>query len=140
MSTRTMPVAAILAAGVGMGFAGDLLLRGPGEPGLNFALLFAGTAASVGIVSFSGGPRLSREAGGWIAVGILFGTGLLWRGSGLLRFLAFVSASAAFANSIASFSAGCSSGLGETTVGKFPSGSRCDSGTLTLWKPHRSSA
>jgi hypothetical protein len=97
MSLRTLPVTAILAAGVGMGFAGDFLLRAPGEPGLNVALLFAGMAASVGIVSQNGGTRLSREALGWMTAGILLGTGLLWRGSGLLRFLAFVSAAACFA-------------------------------------------
>lgn len=97
MSTRTLPVTAILAAGVGMGFAGDFLLRAPGGPGLNFALLFAVLAASVGSVALNGGLRLSREAVGWMAVGILLGTGLVWRGSELLRFLAFVSASVAFA-------------------------------------------
>jgi hypothetical protein len=97
MSTRALPVTAILGAGVGLGFAGDLLLRGPGEPGLNCTLLFAGLAASVGIVAQNGGPRLSREAVGWMAVGILMGTGLVWRGSELLRFLAFVSGAVAFA-------------------------------------------
>ena len=97
MRTRTLPLPAILAAGVGMGFAGDFLLRAPGEPGLNITLLFGGLAASVGIVALSGGPRLSREAVAWLSVGLLFGTGLLWRGSEALRFLAFVSASAAFA-------------------------------------------
>ena len=96
MSTHKLPVTAILGAGVGLGFAGDFLLRGSGEPGLNFALLFAGLAASVGIVALNGGPRLSREAVGWMAAGLLMGTGLLWRGSGLLRFLAFATASAAF--------------------------------------------
>lgn len=96
MSTRPLPVTAILAAGVGMGSAGDFLLRGSGGPGLNLALLFAGLAVSVGAVALTGGPRLSREAVGWMAAGILLGTGLLWRGSELLRFLAFVSASAAF--------------------------------------------
>ncbi len=97
MNNGKLPVAAVIAAGAGMGFAGDFLLRGPGEPGLNVALLFAGLAASVGIVSLNGGPRLSREARAWLVVGILFGTGLLWRGSELLRFLAFVTAAAAFA-------------------------------------------
>jgi len=97
MSTRALPVSAILAAGVGMGFAGDLLLRAPGAPGLNFTLLFAGLAASVGSVSMAGGPRMSREAMGWIALGTILGTGALWRGSELLRFLAFLSASFAFA-------------------------------------------
>lgn len=96
MSTRALPVTAILAAGVGMGFAGDFLLRAPGPPGLNFALLFAGLAASVGSVALAGGPRLSREAVGWMAVGVLLGTGLIWRGSELMRFLAFAAAAAAF--------------------------------------------
>lgn len=97
MSSRTLPVKAILAAGAGMGFAGDFLLRAPGEPGLNVALLFAGLAASVGIVFQNGGPRLSREALGWLTAGMFLGTGLLWRGSALLRFLAFASATACFA-------------------------------------------
>jgi hypothetical protein len=48
------------------------------------------------VIALTGGLRLSREAATWLAVGVLFGTGLLWRGSGLLRFLAFVSAAAAF--------------------------------------------
>ena len=92
-----MPVATILAAGVGLGFAADSLLRAPGDPGLNLALLFVGLAASLVIVSLQGGPRLSREASVLTAVGVLSGAGLLWRGSELLRFLAFVAASAAFA-------------------------------------------
>jgi hypothetical protein len=90
-------MAAILAAGVGIGFAGDFLLRAPGGPGLNFTLLFVGLAASVVIVSRSGGPRLGREASLWVALGVLFGAGLVWRGSELLRFLAFVAACTAFA-------------------------------------------
>jgi hypothetical protein len=96
MRTGTLPTTAILAAGMGMGTAGDFLLRGPGEPGLNFALLFAGLAASVGSVALRERPRLSREAVVWMATGVLLGTGLMWRGSELLRFLAFVSAAAAF--------------------------------------------
>lgn len=97
MSERSMPVATIVSAGVGLGFAADFLLRAPGEPGLNLALLFAGLAASVAMVSRHGGPPISREAGVLLAAGVLSGAGLLWRGSELLRFLAFVAASAAFA-------------------------------------------
>jgi hypothetical protein len=97
MNDRQMPVAAILSAGVGLGFAGDFLLRGSGGPGLNLALLFAGLAASLILVSRQGGAPIGREAGVLIAVGVVFGAGLLWRGSELLRFLAFVAASAAFA-------------------------------------------
>jgi len=97
MRSRAFPVTAILASGVGMGLAGDFLLRAPGEPGLNFSLLFAGLAAAVGVVALQGGLHLSREAVAWIGGGALLGLGLLWRGSEILRFLAFVSASAAFA-------------------------------------------
>jgi len=96
VNPKRLPLTAILAAGVGMGFAGDYLLRAPGNPGLNFTLLFACLAASVGIVSSNGGSRLSREALSWLAVGLLLGTGLVWRGSEFLRFLAFVSAATAF--------------------------------------------
>lgn len=97
MTERSIPVTAIVSAGVGLGFAGDFLLRSPGEPGLNLALLFAGLAASLVMVSRQGGPGISREASVLMAVGVLSGAGLLWRGSELLRFLAFVAAAAAFA-------------------------------------------
>lgn len=96
MSTGRLGVRVILAAGVAMGLAGDSLLRAEGEPGLNFTLLFAGLAVSVVMVARSGDLDLSPEAVGWLAAGALLGTGLLWRGSELLRFLAFVSAGAAF--------------------------------------------
>jgi len=96
MSKEKLPVVTILAAGLGMGFIGDYLLRAPGEPGLNFALIFAAVAASITIVAINAGARLSREAVGWMVVGLLMGTCLLWRGAEVLRFFAFVSAAAAF--------------------------------------------
>ena len=92
MSDRPMPVASIVAAGVGLGFAGDFLLRAPGGPGLNFALLFAGLAVSLVSVSAQDGPRMSTESSVLVAVGVLSGAGLLWRGSELLRLLALVAA------------------------------------------------
>ncbi len=62
MRERKLPVPAILAAGVGMGVAGDHLLRALGAPGLNFPLVFVGLAASVQIVLRSGGsPPESRS-------------------------------------------------------------------------------
>lgn len=96
MSTRPLPVPAILTAGLGMGVAGDLLLRTSGGPGLNFTLLFLGLAGSVAFVSVRGGSRLSAEASAWLAAGLIFGAALMWRGSELLRFLAFAAASVAF--------------------------------------------
>lgn len=97
MTPRNLPVAAIAAAGLGLGTAADLLLRTPGGPGLNFALLFWGLAASVALVASAGDVRPSREAWTWIAVGALFGGALMWRGAELLRLATFGAAAAAFA-------------------------------------------
>lgn len=97
MSDRTIPAASILAAGVGLGFAGDFFLRAPGAPGLNFTLLFLALAGSVAIVSRLGGPRLGSETVVLVALGALSGAGLAWRGSEVLRFFAFAAASTAFA-------------------------------------------
>jgi hypothetical protein len=88
---------AILAAGIGMGFAGDQLLRESAGPGLNVFLLFVGLATSVWMVAQSGESPLSREASSWIGVGLLCGAALLWRGSGILRFATFLAACTAFA-------------------------------------------
>ncbi len=97
MTDRALPVTAILAAGIGMGFTGDQLLRASAGPDLNFFLLFVGLAASVWIVSQRGESPLSREASSWIGVGLLCGAALLWRGSDLLRFGTFLAACTAFA-------------------------------------------
>ncbi len=97
MSERSLPVSAVLAAGVGMGIAGDHLLRAPGALGLNLLLLFLGLVASVRIVLRSGGSPLSREASTWLAVGVLTGAALVWRGSELLRLVTFLAACTAFA-------------------------------------------
>lgn len=97
MTDRALPVTAILAAGIGIGFAGDQLLRASGGPGLNFFLLFMGLAASVLFVAQSDESPLSREAWWWIGVGLLCGAALLGRGSDLLRFGTFLAACAAFA-------------------------------------------
>ena len=97
MTERCLPVPAIIAAGIGLGFAGDLLLRSSDGPGLNFFLLFAGLAASVWIVGRGSGSPPGREATAWIGLGVLCAAALLWRGSGFLRFVTFVAACTAFA-------------------------------------------
>ena len=104
MSDRSLPVAAILAAGLGLGFAGDQLLRDSSGPGLNLSLLFVGLGVAAWIVARRGGTPLSRESTAWIAVGVVCAAALLWRGSELLRFGTFVAACTAFA--LPAFAAG----------------------------------
>jgi hypothetical protein len=95
-SGRSLPVATILAAALGMGFAGDLLLRTSDGPGLGFSLLFVGLAASSWLVTRSSESPLGREASTWLMVGVLCGAALIGRGSQLLRFGTFLAACTAF--------------------------------------------
>jgi len=97
MTDRSLPVTAILPAGIGMGFAGNQLLRASGGPGLNVFLLFAGLGASIWIIARTSESQFSREASLWIGVGILCGAALMGRGSSLLRFGTFLAACIAFA-------------------------------------------
>lgn len=97
MTDRTLPLTAILGAGLGLGLAGDQLLRVSGGPGLNFSLLFLGLAASVWTVTQRSDAALGKEAWSWLGLGVLCGLVLMWRGSDLLRFATFVAACAAFA-------------------------------------------
>lgn len=97
MTKRTLPVTVVVAAGIGLGFAADHLLRTAGGPGLNFFLLFAGLAASVWLVTSSGGSPPGREASLWLGVGVLCGAALLWRGSELVRIGTLLAACTAFA-------------------------------------------
>ncbi len=92
MNAPRIPAGTVLAAGAGLGIAGDLLLRAPGEPGLNVALLLTGLAASVVLVSRRSTGRLGGESLAWLATGVLMAGVSLWRGSELLRVLALLSA------------------------------------------------
>jgi hypothetical protein len=92
-----LPVRAVVVAGLVLGVAGDMLLRGPGGPGLNFFLLFVGLGAAVWALSRRTRLVLSREAVVTLGVGIAFAATLVFRGSEALRFFAFLAAAAAFA-------------------------------------------
>ncbi len=92
-----LPVGAVLAAGLVLGIAGDILLRGRGGPGLNFFLLLAGLGVAVWMLSRRTGLTLSRESLVLLGVGIAFGATLVLRASGPLRAMAFLAAAVAFA-------------------------------------------
>lgn len=92
-----IPVRGVLVAGLVLGIAGDMLLRGPGGPGLNFFLLFVGLGGAVWGVSSRARLALSREAIVTMSVGVALAATLVFRGSEALRFVAFLAASVAFA-------------------------------------------
>lgn len=94
--SAALPVPAIFAAGLMLGVAGDVLLRGHGGPGLNFFLLFVGLGLAVGALSRRAGLALSREALVTLGVGIAFGATLVLRASPPLRMLAFLAGAVAF--------------------------------------------
>jgi hypothetical protein len=91
-----LPVRAVFAAGLTLGVAGDVLLRGP-APGLNVFLLFAGLGVAVWALSRHTGLALSLEALVILAVGIAFSATLALRASEPLQFFAFLAAAVAFA-------------------------------------------
>lgn len=92
-----LPVRAVFAAGLALGVAGDVLLRGNGGPGLNFFLLFAGLGVAVWALSRRTRLPLSREALVTLGVGVAFAATMALRASDTLRFLAFLAAAVAFA-------------------------------------------
>lgn len=94
---ETLPVGALVAAGAGMGALGDVLLRAPGEPGLNVLLLYVALAAAIWFVSRRKGRKLSREAGIFLGTGVLLAAGMVWRDAPPLALLSFLSAALAFA-------------------------------------------
>ena len=92
-----LPVRAIFGAGLVFGVAGDVLLRGGGEPGLNLFLLIVGLGVAVWMLSRRAGLALSREALVSLGVGMAFPATLVFRASDTLRPLAFLAAAVAFA-------------------------------------------
>lgn len=93
----TLPVGAVVAAGLVLGIAGDILLRARGGPGLNFFLLLAGLGVAVWMLGRRTGLTLSGESRALIGLGVAFGATLMFRASGPLRAMAFLAAAIAFA-------------------------------------------
>jgi len=92
-----LPARAVLVAGLALGVAGDVLLRGAGGPGLNVFLLFVGLGVAVWALSRRARFALSHEAIVTMGVGIALAATLVLRGSEALRFVAFLAAAVAFA-------------------------------------------
>jgi len=93
---EALPTCAIVAGSLALGVAGDVLLRGRGEPGLNLLLLTVGLGLAVWILSRRAGLGLSREALVTLGVGIMLASSLVLRASDALRTFAFLAAVVAF--------------------------------------------
>jgi hypothetical protein len=90
-------VAALLVAGVALGIVGDALLFEANAVALNLALWIGLVAAgAVGLKLRTGGV-LDGERAGWLAIGVVFASGLAWRDEPPLKLLALGCAAAALA-------------------------------------------
>ena len=89
--------AALLAAGVILGAAGDALLHAAGPPGLNLSLWVASVAAAALALHRRAALALDRERLGWLAIGVVFAAGLAWRDAPPLKLLALGCAALTFA-------------------------------------------
>lgn len=95
--STALPVRAIVLWAAALGVAGNVLLRGPGGPGVNFLLLFLGLGMAVWTLSRRTGVALSREALATLGVGIAFAATLTLRAADALQSFAFLAAAVAFA-------------------------------------------
>lgn len=96
-AVRTVPVAALLLAGLVCGVVGDALLRAPGEPGLNLFLWIASVGVAAFVLHRRAGRQLDGERTAWLAIGVLFAAGLAWRDAPPLKLLALGCATLTFA-------------------------------------------
>jgi hypothetical protein len=94
---QTVPLPALLIAGLASGVLGDELLRAPGPPGLNVFLWIASVGLAAFLLHRRAGLDLDRERAAWLALGVLFAAGLAWRDAPSLKLLALGCASLVFA-------------------------------------------
>lgn len=90
-------VAALLAAGAGLGLLGDALLHDAGPPGLNLSLWVAFVAASAMVLCRRAAQALDRGRFLWLMIGVFFSAGLAWRDAPPLKLLALGCATLSFA-------------------------------------------
>jgi hypothetical protein len=97
-SDRTLvPRGLVVSTGLGFGLTADLLIEGTPGPGLNLLLLFTALAGAILLVGHRSGRPLSREARGWLAVGLVFALAFVLRSAPALQTFSFLLAAAAFA-------------------------------------------
>lgn len=97
MRALPVPASAILGTGLVLGIAGDMLLHGHEDPGLNLFTFIVCVAVAAVLLHRLGGGGLSNEARVSLGLGVFFAAGLVWRGSPALRLMALAGAAVWFA-------------------------------------------
>ena len=81
-------IGGLLAAGVALGVLGDALLRVGGPPGINMSLWVAAIALAAVLLQRRAGLKTDPERLAWLAITVMFASGLAWRDSTILKPLA----------------------------------------------------
>ena len=87
-SAPRTPIGGLLVAGVVLGLLGDALLRVGGPPGINMSLWVAAIGLAAYLLQRHAGLETDRERLAWLAITVLFASGLAWRDSTILKPLA----------------------------------------------------
>jgi hypothetical protein len=90
-------ITALIVAGVVLGVVGDALLFDAHDVALNLSLWIGLWAAAAAVLHRRVGSVLDAERAGWLAIGVVFASGLAWRDGPPLKLLALGCAAAAFA-------------------------------------------
>jgi hypothetical protein len=96
-SVPAASVTALLVAGVVLGIVGDALLFDANDVALNLSLWIGFVAAGALVLHRRAGCTLDGERAGWLAIGVVFASGLAWRDAPPLKLLALGCAAVAFA-------------------------------------------
>jgi hypothetical protein len=90
-------ITALIVAGVVLGVVGDALLFDANDVALNLSLWIGLWAAAAVVLHRRLGSALDAERTGWLAIGVVFASGLAWRDGPPLKLLALACTAAAFA-------------------------------------------
>ena len=81
-------ISGLLVAGGILGILGDALLRVGGPPGINMSLWVAAIALAAYLLQRHAGLQIDRDRLAWLAITVMFASGLAWRDSTILKPLA----------------------------------------------------
>lgn len=92
-----VPATTLVGVGAILGVIGDVMLQAPGPFGLNMFVWVGAIAGAAVVLHFRAGIWPDWKRFGWLAVAVVFASGLAWRDSTTLKPLALACATVAFA-------------------------------------------